>query len=203
MADLYLGEFEQIVLLAILPFRTARALFRSGRKSRRGPAAASRVERSTPHSRPSRAEALPAVADERADGRAWWPLTPLFHRHRSGHGRNTSVAADAAPFVERPRRAARVMSREPRPPRLAVGLLAAVIGGDARGEGVLGDLHEEFLRDVETAPIRAAFWYWINSLRLSARFTAQSATATVRGVTDRVRGQRQETNSLLYGPEIP
>jgi hypothetical protein len=95
------------------------------------------------------------------------------------------------------------MSREPRPPRLAVGLLAAVIGGDARGEGVLGDLHEEFLRDVETAPIRAAFWYWINSLRLSARFTAQSATATVRGVTDRVRGQRQETNSLLYGPEIP
>ena len=88
------------------------------------------------------------------------------------------------------------MSRESRPPRLAEGLLAAVIGGDARGEGVLGDLHEEFLRDMETAPIRAALWYWINSLRLSARFTAQSATAKVRDVADRVRGQRQEHEAL-------
>ena len=39
------------------------------------------------------------------------------------------------------------MSRGARPPRLAEGLLTAVIGGDARGEGVLGDLHEEFLRE--------------------------------------------------------
>ena len=95
------------------------------------------------------------------------------------------------------------MSREPRPPRLAEGLLAAVIGGDARGEGVLGDLHEEFLRDVETAPIRAALWYWINSLRLSARFTAQGATATVRDVANRVRGQRQETKLSPLRPGDP
>ena len=95
------------------------------------------------------------------------------------------------------------MSRGARPPRLAEGLLTAVIGGDARGEGVLGDLHEEFLREVERAPIRAALWYWINSLRLSARFTAQSASATARDVADRVRGQRQETKRSPFTPEIP
>ena len=95
------------------------------------------------------------------------------------------------------------MSRASRPPRLAEGLLTAVIGGDARGEGVLGDLHEEFLREVETAPLRAALWYWINSLRLSARFTAQSARATVRDVADRVREQRPETRPSPLRPGDP
>src|SRR4029077_8819929 len=42
-----------------------------------------------------------------------------------------------------------------------------------------------------------------NSLRLSARFTAQSANATVRGVTDRVRGPRQETRLSPLRPGDP
>ena len=92
------------------------------------------------------------------------------------------------------------MSRGARPPRLAEGLLTAVIGVDARCEGVLGDLHEEFLREVERAPIRAPLWYWIASRRGSPPRAHLRRRVTLRIVcadSDRKR------SSLAFTPEIP
>jgi putative ABC transport system permease protein len=84
-----------------------------------------------------------------------------------------------------------------RPPRIAEALLTLAIGRDGRSEGVLGDLHEEFLRCARATPARAAFWYWIHSLRLLTRFTAQGASSNTREFAQRVGGLRG------HAPRLP
>ena len=49
----------------------------------------------------------------------------------------------------------------PAPPRLALGLLRAVLPGDLVGDAIVGDLHEEFGHDAaRLGPARAGARYW-------------------------------------------
>ena len=104
-----LGEFEHIVLLAILRLGEDAYAIRSAKRSRSARDGRSRAARSIPRSS-GRDQALPALADERSAARARRPLAALLHRDAGGPGRDPDVAAQPAAAVAGPRRQARVMT---------------------------------------------------------------------------------------------
>src|SRR5262249_42742374 len=80
------------------------------------------------------------------------------------------------PALERPRTAARVMTRAAaRPPCLIERLLTIVLPDDWT-DSVLGDLHEEYARAAETSRLRADLWYVAEATRLIARCSARTAS---------------------------
>ena len=62
------------------------------------------------------------------------------------------------------------MNRQHLPPRIPQKILEAVLPPDLQSETVLGDLHEEFLREAQDAPVRAGFLYWRDALGVAARY---------------------------------
>jgi PadR family transcriptional regulator len=180
MPDLYLGEFEQVVLLAILRLQDGAYAIpvreeieaRTGRQVARGAlyTALDRLEQK----RCLRSRMSEPVAERGGRSRRYFTVTA------PGLAALRGLPPRTAQSLERPRRATRIMRRSRRPPRLAERLLESIVGRNDRAEGLLGDLHEEFVRQAGDRPARAAAWYWMHSLRLSGRFTAQATLARVR-----------------------
>lgn len=58
----------------------------------------------------------------------------------------------------------------PAPPRLADAILKRVLPLGKRGESILGDLHEDYSRILESRFLMPALWYWSQTLRLAIRY---------------------------------
>jgi putative ABC transport system permease protein len=98
-----------------------------------------------------------------------------------------------------------VTHHRPTPPKLPERLLAAVLGS-ARRDGVIGDLHEEFVAHAtRSGRLGLHAWYWCHALRLAARFAlhrlpwpARSAHTVGAIPTD----FRQETLMLTLAADL-
>jgi len=60
------------------------------------------------------------------------------------------------------------------PPRIPQRILEAVLPPDLQSETVLGDLHEEYVREAQEAPLRAGFLYWRDALGVAARYLIEN-----------------------------
>ena len=90
------------------------------------------------------------------------------------------------------------MSGDPdRVPRGAERLLSAALADSDLRDSVLGDLHEEYAaRAPHTPRYRLHVWYWIEALRLTARFSARRGWRLVRR-SGHVRAERLERESAM------
>ena len=167
----YLGEFEQMVVLAVLQVGEGayavpvRALIESRAKRS--------VARGALYTALERLEAKGCLRSQMSDpgperggrSRRYFTVTP----------EGLACVEDVACRHGSPRQGSRVSARaamsSTRPPRLAERLLAAALRDPAWRDAVVGDLHEEFVhRRAATDSLRASAWYWWQAIRLAAHF---------------------------------
>jgi putative ABC transport system permease protein len=72
-----------------------------------------------------------------------------------------------------------------RVPALAQWLVTLAVGNGEWADCILGDLHEEYVRKLETHPRRAVMWYWAHALRLAARYSIQRCSERFGWRSDR------------------
>ena len=196
-----LGEFEHIVLLAILRLgEDAYAIpireeieERTGRSVARGAlyTALERLETK----RCLRSRMSDPLPERGGRSRRYFTVTP------AGLCGNPGIQAEPAPALAGPRRQARVMThRHLVPPRLAERLLAMALGDGEWSETILGDLHEEHAARAGASRSRAAFWYCRQACRLgatgiAARIRRKPARRASDAISHRCHLRRQETLS--------
>ena len=179
-----IGEFEQMVLLAIAHLRDEAY----------GIPIVEEIERRTGRSvaraavyvtlRRLEDKGFDLIVDERPDARARRQATPVREARRRWRASTARGETGRRTDVEwaRPRVAESAMSAPPCPPRLPRAVLRYALPDDTR-DVVDGDLHEIYVAHrAASGAAAAATWYWLETLSFAMRFTLDRVIRALRSL---------------------